>query len=326
MGDQSQSDPVLTDNDSMLKGSVEISIVIPVYNEVQILDELYTRLSKVVADLGKKSEILFIDDGSDDGSFERLKVLRAGDPSIRIIRFTRNFGQQAAVLAGFRHCRGEIIVQLDSDLQNPPEEIPKLLNAMTDTIDLVVTVPKKRKDTWTRVAGSRLLQCIAQKMLGSSCKLNLSSFRALRPSVVGKINQCKDKSQFMAVLMSWMGVPTAEVEVEHSAREKGVTKYGLSQLIRLAWDIVTGYSNFPLRLVTYMGLLGAGTGFGLMVFLIFQRVVRGILVDGMVLLSAAFAFLAGIQLLSMGLLGEYLGRVHLRVQDRPDYIVDKVIE
>jgi len=326
MGERSQSDPVLTGSDSLLKGSVDISIVIPVYNEVQILDELYTRLSKVVAGLGKKCEILFVDDGSDDGSFERLKDLREGDSSIRILRFTRNFGQQAAVLAGFRHCRGEIIVQLDSDLQNPPEEIPKLLNAMTDKIDLVVTVPRKRKDTWTRVAGSRLLQCIAQKMLGPSCKLNLSSFRALRPSVVEKIDQCKDKSQFMAVLMSWMGVPTAEVEVEHSAREKGVTKYGLSQLIRLTWDIVTGYSNFPLRLVTYMGLLGAGTGFGLMVFLIFQRVVRGILVDGMVLLSAAFAFLAGIQLLSMGLLGEYLGRVHLRVQDRPDYIVDKVIE
>jgi len=304
----------------------ELSFVVPVYNEASVIGELYLRLNNVVSGLGKNYEIIFIDDGSDDGSLEKLQALHEKDSSIRIVRFTRNFGQQAAVLAGFRHCRGEVIVQLDSDLQNPPEEIPKLLAAMTDEIELVVTIPKKRKDAWTRVAGSRILQCMAQKMLGPSCKLNLSSFRALRPSVVEKINQCKDKSQFMAVLMSWMGVPTAEVEVEHSAREKGRTKYGMTQLIRLAWDIVTGYSNFPLRSVTYMGLLGAGTGFSLMAFLIFQRVVRGILVDGMVLLSAAFAFLAGIQLLSMGILGEYLGRVHLRVQDRPDYIVDKVIE
>ncbi|PIQ97170.1 MAG: glycosyltransferase [Nitrospinae bacterium CG11_big_fil_rev_8_21_14_0_20_56_8] len=305
---------------------VEVSIVIPVYNEAPVLDELYARLKKTVQGMGRSCEIVFVDDGSTDGSYEILKRFKENDCTLRIVRFTRNFGQQAAVLAGFRQSRGQVVVQLDSDLQNPPEEIPRLLEAMTPGVDLVVTVPRKRRDAWSRVAGSGLLRWLTQKMLGPTVKLNLSSFRALRPSVVEKINQCRDRSQFMAVLMSWMGVPTVEVEVEHHVRSKGKTKYGYTQLIQLAWDIVTGYSTFPLRLVTYMGIFGALTGFAMMAFLLYQRLVRDILVDGLVVLSAVFAFLAGVQLLSFGFLGEYLGRVHLQVQDRPPYLIEKVIE
>ncbi len=306
--------------------TVDVSFVIPVYNEKSALDELYSRLRAVALGLGRSFEIIFVDDGSDDGSSERLIEFQAQDDSVRVVKFTRNFGQQAAVLAGFHHSRGSVIVQLDSDLQNPPEEIPKLLNAMTDDIDLVVTLPRKRRDAWSRIAGSYCLKWLSQKLFGKSFKLNLSSFRALRLSVVQKIDQCKDKSKFMAVLMSWLGVPTAEIEVEHHARHSGTTKYDYTALFKLAWDIITGYSNFPLRFVTYLGVLGALTGFALMSFLVYQRVVRGILVDGFVVLAAVFAFLAGTQLLSVGILGEYLGRVHLKVQDRPDYIVDKVIE
>lgn len=304
----------------------EISIVVPVYNEESLLEELISRLKSVCDGLNRSYEILVIDDGSRDGSFEKLKTIRKTDNKLRLVRLTRNFGQQAAVLAGFRMSHGEIIVQLDSDLQNPPEEIPKLLNAMTEDIDLVTTVHKKRQDGLLRVMGSNFLRRFGQMLFGETVKLNLSSFRAIRRSVVKKIETCRDRSRYMAVLMSWMGLPSVEVEVQHHARKKGKTKYSFLTLIKLSWDLVTGYSNFPLRLVTYMGLFGALIGFLMMTFLLYQRVANGIFIEGFIVLSAVFAFFAGVQLLSIGFLGEYLGRVHSQIQDRPDYIIEKVME
>ena len=305
---------------------LDISIVVPVFNELDLIEELLSRIKKVCEGLRRTYEIVIVDDGSTDGSYEKLKKIQANDNSLRIVKFTRNFGQQAAVLAGFRISKGDIIVQLDSDLQNPPEEIPKLLSAMSENIDLVTTTHRKRLDSALRVMGSRCLLKIGQMLFGDTVKLNLSSFRALRRSVVKKIEVCKDRSRYMAVLMSWMGLPTAEIEVEHHERKKGNTKYSILNLVILSWDLVTGYSSFPLRTVTYMGMFGALLGFLMMAFLLFQRIVNGILIEGFVVLLAVFAFFAGVQLLSIGFLGEYLGRVHHQIQERPDYIVEKVIE
>ena len=306
--------------------SLQVSVVIPVFNEELVLHEFYPRLKKEAESWGKSYELLFVDDGSTDNSFELICKWKKIDSSIRVIKFTRNFGQQAAVLAGFRESRGNIVVQIDSDLQNPPEEIKRLLGAFTDEVDLVVTIPRKRRDSSLRVLGSKVLYSLAQALFGNRFKLNLSSFRAMRRSVIEKIDQCQDRSRYMAVLMSWMAVPTVHVEVDHQLRKIGQTKYGVLPLLRLTWDLITGYSNFPLRLVTYLGLLGAGMGFAIMMFLLYQRLVAGILIEGFVVLSAVFSFFAGVQLLSIGFLGEYLGRVHLQTQNRPDYIVHKVID
>ena len=306
--------------------SLQVSVVIPVFNEELVLHEFYPRLKKEAENWGKSYELLFVDDGSTDNSFELICKWKKIDSNIRVIKFTRNFGQQAAVLAGFRQSRGDIVVQIDSDLQNPPEEIKRLLGAFTDEVDLVVTVPRKRRDSSLRILGSKVLHSLAQALFGSRFKLNLSSFRAMRRSVIEKIDQCQDRSRYMAVLMSWMAVPTVHVEVDHHLRKTGQTKYGILPLLRLTWDLITGYSNFPLRLVTYLGLLGAGLGFAIMMFLLYQRLVAGILIEGFVVLSAVFSFFAGVQLLSIGFLGEYLGRVHLQIQNRPDYIVHKVID
>ena len=306
--------------------SLQVSVVIPVFNEELVLHEFYPRLKKEAENWDKSYELLFVDDGSTDNSFELICKWKKVDSNIRVIKFTRNFGQQAAVLAGFRQSRGDIVVQIDSDLQNPPEEIKRLLGAFTDEVDLVVTVPRKRRDSSLRILGSKVLHSLAQALFGSRFKLNLSSFRAMRRSVIEKIDQCQDRSRYMAVLMSWMAVPTVHVEVDHHLRKTGQTKYGVLPLLRLTWDLITGYSNFPLRLVTYLGLLGAGLGFAIMMFLLYQRLVAGILIEGFVVLSAVFSFFAGVQLLSIGFLGEYLGRVHLQIQNRPDYIVHKVID
>ena len=306
--------------------SLQVSVVIPVFNEELVLHEFYPRLKKEAESWGKSYELLFVDDGSSDNSFELICKWKKIDSNIRVVKFTRNFGQQAAVLAGFRESRGNIVVQIDSDLQNPPEEIKRLLGAFTDEVDLVVTIPRKRRDSSLRILGSKILHFLAQALFGNRFKLNLSSFRAMRRSVIEKIDQCQDRSRYMAVLMSWMAVPTVHVEVDHHLRKMGQTKYGVLPLLRLTWDLITGYSNFPLRLVTYLGLLGAGVGFSIMMFLLYQRLVAGILIEGFVVLSAVFSFFAGVQLLSIGFLGEYLGRVHLKIQNRPEYIVHKVID
>ena len=306
--------------------SLQVSVVIPVFNEELVLHKFYPRLKKEAESWGKSYEILFVDDGSTDNSLELICKWKKVDSNIRVIKFTRNFGQQAAVLAGFRESRGNIVVQIDSDLQNPPEEIKRLLDAFTDEIDLVVTTPRKRRDSSLRILGSKALHSLAQALFGNRFKLNLSSFRAMRRSVIEKIDQCQDRSRYMAVLMSWMAVPTVNVEVDHHSRKIGQTKYGVLPLLRLTWDLITGFSDFPLRLVTYLGLLGAGMGFAIMMFLLYQRLVAGILIEGFVVLSAVFSFFAGVQLLSIGFLGEYLGRVHLQIQNRPDYIVHKVID
>ena len=306
--------------------SLQVSVVIPVFNEELVLHEFYPRLKKEAESWGKSYELLFVDDGSTDNSFELICKWKKIDSNIRVVKFTRNFGQQAAVLAGFRESRGNIVVQIDSDLQNPPEEIKRLLGAFTDEVDLVVTIPRKRRDSVLRILGSKVLHFLAQVLFGNRFKLNLSSFRAMRRSVIEKIDQCQDRSRYMAVLMSWMAVPTVHVEVDHHLRKMGQTKYGVLPLLRLTWDLITGYSNFPLRLVTYLGLLGAGVGFSIMMFLLYQRLVAGILIEGFVVLSAVFSFFAGVQLLSIGFLGEYLGRVHLKIQNRPEYIVHKVID
>jgi len=306
--------------------SLQVSVVIPVFNEELVLHEFYPRLKKEAESWGKSYELLFVDDGSTDNSFELICKWKKIDSNIRVVKLTRNFGQQAAVLAGFRESRGNIVVQIDSDLQNPPEEIKRLLGAFTDEVDLVVTIPRKRRDSSLRILGSKVLHSLAQALFGNRFKLNLSSFRAMRRSVIEKIDQCQDRSRYMAVLMSWMAVPTVHVEVDHHLRKMGQTKYGVLPLLRLTWDLITGYSNFPLRLVTYLGLLGAGVGFAIMMFLLYQRLVAGILIEGFVVLSAVFSFFAGVQLLSIGFLGEYLGRVHLKIQNRPEYIVHKVID
>ena len=305
---------------------LQVSVVIPVFNEELVLHDFYPRLKKEAESWGKSYELLFVDDGSTDGSFALICKWKETDSTLRVVKLTRNFGQQAAVLAGFRQSRGDIVVQIDSDLQNPPEEINRLLNAFTDEVDLVVTIPRKRQDSSFRIVGSKVIHFFAQALFGNRFTLNLSSFRAMRRSVIEKIDTCRDRSRYMAVLMSWMGVPTVHVEVDHQLRKTGQTKYGFLPLLRLTWDLITGYSNFPLRLVTYLGLFGASMGFAIMMFLLYQRLVAGILIEGFVVLSAVFSFFAGVQLLSIGFLGEYLGRVHLQIQNRPDYIVHKVID
>jgi len=303
-----------------------ISVVVPIYNEAGSIHELYERLTASISQISPNYELLFIDDGSTDNSLGLLKDLKNSDKNVRIIKFTRNFGQQSAVLAGFRHCKGDIIVQLDADLQNPPEEIPILIQKLNEGFDLVSGIRKKRQDSFLRKICSSFLIFLISKLMGKKIDLDISSFRVMNRGVVKKINECKDKSRFLSALVSWLGVSSAQVEVEHAKRHHGETKYRIGKLLQLSMDLVTGFSRFPLRMVTYLGFFGATIGFMLMIFLLFQRYVRGVMYDGFTVLSALFSLFAGVQLLSIGILGEYIGRIYSQVQDRPDYVIEEIIE
>ena len=305
---------------------IEISVVIPVYNEAENIHELYKRLTASIIPISSRYELIFIDDGSTDNSLNLLRELQIKDKKIRIIKFTRNFGQQSAVLAGFRYCNGEIIAQLDADLQNSPEDIPKLIQKLNEGYDIVSGTRKNRQDFFLRRTCSSFLFFLISKLMGKNIDLNISSFRVMKRGVVEKINQCKDKSKFLSALVSWLGIPGTQVEVEHSKRLHGETKYGIGKLLQLALDLITGFSRFPLRMVTYLGFFGATLGFMLMIFLLFQRYVRGIIYDGVTVLIALFSLFAGVQLFSIGILGEYVGRIYSQVQDRPDYVIEEMIE
>ena len=305
---------------------IEISVVIPVYNEAENIHELYKRLTASIIPISSRYELIFIDDGSTDNSLNLLRELQIKDKKIRIIKFTRNFGQQSAVLAGFRYCNGEIIAQLDADLQNSPEDIPKLIQKLNEGYDIVSGTRKNRQDFFLRRTCSSFLFFLISKLMGKNIDLNISSFRVMKRGVVEKINQCKDKSKFLSALVSWLGVPGTQVEVEHSKRLHGETKYGIGKLLQLALDLITGFSRFPLRMVTYLGFFGATLGFMLMIFLLFQRYVRGIIYDGVTVPIALFSLFAGVQLFSIGILGEYVGRIYSQVQDRPDYVIEEMIE
>ncbi len=304
----------------------DISVIIPIYNEAENLLELYKRLIASVLKISRSYEIIFIDDGSSDNSLEILRSLKNKDKNVRIIKFTRNFGQQSAVLAGFRHCKGETIVQLDADLQNPPEEISKLIQKLNEGYDMVSGVRKNRQDFFLRRLCSNFLFKLVSKLMGKNIMVDISSFRVMKRGVIEKINQCKDKSKFLSALVSWMGIPSARIEVEHSGRLYGQTKYSTGKLFQSAMDIITGFSRLPLRMVTYLGFFGATIGFILMIFLLIQRYVRGVMYDGLTVLTALFSLFAGVQLLSIGILGEYIGRIYSQVQDRPDYIIEDIIE
>ncbi|HJP19396.1 MAG TPA: glycosyltransferase [Nitrospinota bacterium] len=305
---------------------IDISVVIPIYNEAKNIRELYDRLLASITSISPRYELIFIDDGSTDNSFKVLKDLRSKDKKISILKFTRNFGQQSAVLAGFKRCQGKTIVQLDADLQNPPEEIPKLIRKLDEGYDIVSGIRKNRQDFFLREICSSFLAFLVSKLMGKNISLDISSFRVMRRSVIEKIKQCKDKSKFLSALVSWLGVPSAQVEVDHSKRLHGETKYRTERLLQLSTDLITGFSRFPLRMVSYLGFFGATIGFLLMMFLLFQRYVRGVMYDGFTVLAALFSLFAGVQLLSIGILGEYIGRIYSQVQDRPDYVIEEIIE
>jgi undecaprenyl-phosphate 4-deoxy-4-formamido-L-arabinose transferase len=312
----------------MTNGNPLISVVIPVHNEEKNLETLYQRLTASLDKLGKTYEIIFTNDGSQDRSAEMLKDLHHRRPDqISVIEFNGNFGQHMAIMAGFERVRGQIIITMDADLQNPPEEIGKLVAAVEAGYDVVNTHRLGRQDQTWRLWISKLHNAIRAwmmpklKMKDEGCML-----RAYRRDIVDLMVSTGEATTFIpALALNYASNPT-EVGVAHAPRLAGESSYNFYGLIRYNFDLVTGFSLFPLQVFTLIGMLISFCSFLFVMFLIVRRLIVGPEVEGVFTLFAIMFFLLGIVLLGLGVVGEYIGRIYQEVRKRPRFVVRKVLE
>lgn len=305
----------------------EISVVIPVYNEEAGLQNLFDRLYPALDALGESYEVLFVNDGSRDRSAALLREQFARRPDVtRAILLAVNAGQHMAIMAGFEHARGQIIVTLDADLQNPPEEIGKLVAKMREGHDYVGSIRRKRQDSLFRTWASKAMNRLREKITRIRITDQGNMLRAYSRGVVDAINSCKEVSTFIPALAYTFARHPAEVVVEHEERSAGESKYSLYSLIRLNFDLMTGFSLVPLQWFSMLGILVSLGSAALFLLLIARRLILGPEAEGLFTLFALAFFLIGLTLFGIGLLGEYVGRVYQQVRHRPRYLVEAVLE
>ena len=301
-----------------------VSVVVPVFNEGSVLSEFILRCLKVLGGLSHPWELILVDDGSRDASPGLIaRAAEENTGKVLGVIFNRNYGQHRAVLAGFAQSRGDIVVTLDADLQNPPEEIPKLLAKIEEGYDVVGTVRRDRCDPLFRRIFSWMINRITAKATGVAMEDYGCMLRAYRRSVVDAILQCPERSTFVPVLANMFAARITEIEVAHASRSKGESKYGFFKLVNLQFDLLAGITNFPLRLLSIFGFFISLLGMGLGLLLLILRLIHGPewAVGGVFTLFAVLFFFIGAQFIAMGLLGEYIGRIYLDVRARPRYFI-----
>jgi len=302
----------------------DLSVVIPVFNEEEVLPGLFNKLLPSVKKISENYEILLIDDGSRDKSFDIITSFTKEDHRIKGIRFARNFGQHAAISAGLKKSKGNIVVTMDADLQNPPEEITKLIEGLKEGYDLVWGRFEGRQHGLFRKMGSSFAKYVLKNIMGGM-NTNISTFRAIDRTLVKKLDLLNENSRFIDGLFIWMGARSKVIPVKHNSRLKGKTKYNLYKLIRLWFDMVTSFSDFPLKIATV-----AGVGFGVLgsaagLYYFARKILYGFDVPGFATTVIAIFLFSGIQLFCLGMLGEYLSRIFVQTKERPVFIIDKEI-
>ncbi|RLD92257.1 MAG: glycosyltransferase [Aquificota bacterium] len=310
---------------------VDISLVIPVYNEEENLKLLYQKLKETLEPLGKEHEIIFVDDGSQDNSPKILDQLARKDPHVKVIHFRRNFGQTAALAAGFDLAQGEIVVTLDADLQNDPADIPKLLEKMEEGYDVVSGWRKDRKDPYlSRILPSAMANWLISKVTGVKLHDYGCTLKAYRQEVVKELNLYGELHRFLPALASWMGVRIAEIPVTHHPRRFGKSKYGISRTFRVILDLILvqfllRYSTRPIRIFGGAGLISFVVGLLLGCYLsIIKILFRHPIGNRPLLILSVLLIILGIQLLSLGILGEFLTRIYYEGQNKKPYVIKYV--
>jgi len=304
-----------------------ISVVIPVFNEEDNLAVLIGRLQPVLRSLGRPYEIVMIDDGSRDGSLAILKDLVRENPELRVVELTRNYGQHAAIMAGFSIVRGDIVVTLDADLQNPPEEIPRLVAEMENGgYDVVGTIRRRRRDSAFRLGASRLINIVARRITGVHMTDWGCMLRAYRRPVVERMRECHEHATFIPALATVFAKRLTEIEVAHEERHGGKSNYPLRKLINLQFDLVASFSDFPMKMLMYGGILMSVLGVCFGVFLAVARLVYGALwaAQGVFTLFAVLFIFVGLQFFALGVIGEYIGRIYREVRRRPEYVIEHI--
>jgi undecaprenyl-phosphate 4-deoxy-4-formamido-L-arabinose transferase len=305
----------------------ELSIVIPVYNEEAGLQTLFDRLYPALDKLGVSYEVVFVNDGSRDRSAAILREQFERRPEVtRVVLFNGNFGQHMAIMAGFEHCYGKRVVTLDADLQNPPEEIAKLLAKMDEGHDYVGSIRRMRKDSLWRHWASRAMNRLRERITHVNMTDQGCMLRAYDRGIIDAINSCREVNTFVPALAYTFARNPAEVVVEHEERAAGETKYSLYKLIRLNFDLMTGFSVVPLQMFSLAGIVIALLSALFFVFLAVRRFIVGPEAEGLFTLFAIMFFLIGIALFGIGLLGEYVGRIYEQVRHRPRYLIQAVLE
>ncbi|MDR1515193.1 MAG: glycosyltransferase [Synergistaceae bacterium] len=304
----------------------EISVIIPVYNEEESIGPLCAELYPVLKSLGRSFEIIFVNDGSRDKSFAMLYDLHKERPEVRVVDLNGNFGQHMAIMAGFEQSRGGKIITLDADLQNPPSAIPGIIAKMDEGHDVVGTYRIDRQDPIFRKVASRMVNRLTNRMARLDIRDYGCMLRGYDRRIIDIINASCETTTFIPALGRKFAANPVEIPVTHRERERGVSKYGIAQLIRLNFDLMTSFTLVPLQLVTVSGMAISLLSLLLVCYIMLRRIIMGPEVEGVFTLMGIQFLLTGITLMSLGITGEYVGRIYREVSRRPRFVVKKVYD
>ena len=303
------------------------SIIAPIYNEIENLPELYRRVKEVMDSSGELWELILVDDGSTDGSTERIRELAAKDKTVRPVIFARNFGHQVAITAGWDYARGDAIVIIDADLQDPPETILELAKKWKEGYEVVYAVRGEREgETWFKKFTAAMFYRIIYSITDVKIPVDTGDFRLMDRKVVNVLKQMNERHRFPRGMSAWVGFRQIGVTYKRAARVAGVTKYPFSKMLRLALNAITSFSYFPLQVATFFGFLSAGVSILAIPLVAILRLAGSHFFEGQTTTLISVLFLGGVQLISLGILGEYVGRLYDEAKGRPLYIVREAPE
>lgn len=303
---------------------ITYSIIAPIYNEFENIPALWERISQVMDSTGEAWELILVDDGSSDGSTDQIRELAASDARVRPVIFARNFGHQIAVTAGLDYARGQAIVVIDADLQDPPEVILELAEKWKEGYDVVYAVRSEREgESWFKLFTASMFYRLIYRITDVKIPLDTGDFRLIDRKVVDVMNSMRERHRFLRGMSAWIGFKQVGVEYKRAARVAGVTKYPFKKMLRLALNAITGFSYFPLQVATYIGFIAAGMAILAIPVVTIMRLVDSQFFEGQTTTLVSVLFLGGVQLISLGILGEYIGRIYDEVKGRPLYVVSQ---
>ena len=307
---------------------IKYSIVAPIFNESGNVQELYRRVKANMDEIGEPWELILVDDGSTDGSTGLIRGLCEQDSRVRPVIFARNFGHQLAVTAGLDYSRGQAVVMIDSDLQDPPEVIKELIAKWQEGFEVVYAVRAEREgETWFKLFTAKLFYRLIYRITDVNIPMDTGDFRLLDRKVVKVLNQMRERHRFLRGLSVWVGFKQTGVDYKRAARFSGETKYPLKKMVKFAWDAITSFSYFPLQVAMYLGFISAGLSIlAIPLVAVLRLTTAGHELTGQATTLIAVLFLGGVQLISLGILGEYIGRLFDQAKGRPLYIVREAPE